>query len=375
MPKGKAIFQSRSFQVADYLRRQLRAGYWDQRMPSERALMAQTGVSRRTIRAALEELQREGFIRDRSPKGTRLVAPKARRKVEELSVGIVFPRTARQIRAAALQFIDELRKTLAVRNIRLEMHRARYLESEKISADFRRLMAEIHHDAWILGSPPAAMQRWCRSHGIPAMIFGVGDPEANLPNLSLDYHAISRHAAGELLRLGHRHLALFLPRPLRAEDHETAAGFQAAVDNSPHPDARVTLAYHDQTIANVCQNVGRMLKTGATGWFIARQGHFITVQTDLLRRGFAIPEAISLISRDADAYLDDLVPTPTRYEVDLEAYARRCAQLAMRLIEGQCEPGEAVRLVSSLVRGETTGPPPAPATILLDGTGPESDPC
>jgi GntR family transcriptional regulator len=57
----------RARQVADVLRHQIHAGYYDDGLPAEHALAAEFFVSRNTIREALTVLKRDGLI-DRGPK-------------------------------------------------------------------------------------------------------------------------------------------------------------------------------------------------------------------------------------------------------------------------------------------------------------------
>src|SRR5205823_3119842 len=50
-------------QAAETLRRALRNGTWVERMPGERELSRQLDISRPTLRAALEELRAEGWLK------------------------------------------------------------------------------------------------------------------------------------------------------------------------------------------------------------------------------------------------------------------------------------------------------------------------
>jgi DNA-binding LacI/PurR family transcriptional regulator len=61
----------------------------------------------------------------------------------------------------------------------------------------------------------------------------------NLPFRDLDHRAICRHAAGILLGLGHRKLALVMQKSRRAGDLESEAGFLEGVKQSSHADAQV----------------------------------------------------------------------------------------------------------------------------------------
>ncbi|MDR1279365.1 MAG: GntR family transcriptional regulator, partial [Opitutaceae bacterium] len=71
-PSSRRPWQSLSSQFAEHLRGRLQAGEWKEQLPGERVLAEQLGVSRRTVRAALEELSRGGWLAARSRQGTQL---------------------------------------------------------------------------------------------------------------------------------------------------------------------------------------------------------------------------------------------------------------------------------------------------------------
>ena len=58
-PNLSSVYLSRSSLVANYLRQQLLSGKWSKHPFAERALSEQIGMSRRTLRTALDELQQE----------------------------------------------------------------------------------------------------------------------------------------------------------------------------------------------------------------------------------------------------------------------------------------------------------------------------
>ncbi|GCE13860.1 GntR family transcriptional regulator [Tengunoibacter tsumagoiensis] len=65
-------------QLKENLREQIRAGVWQvgERLPSEQALHEQLAVSRATVRQALAELEREGYLSREHGRGTFVSKPK-----------------------------------------------------------------------------------------------------------------------------------------------------------------------------------------------------------------------------------------------------------------------------------------------------------
>ncbi|RRK02683.1 GntR family transcriptional regulator [Opitutaceae bacterium TAV3] len=81
-------YQLRSTQIAEYLRERLQAGEWAGQLPGERVLAEQAGVSRRTVRAALETLQQEGWVAERSRQGTQVARKRRRRGSSDARAGV-----------------------------------------------------------------------------------------------------------------------------------------------------------------------------------------------------------------------------------------------------------------------------------------------
>lgn len=342
-------------QVADYLREKLKAGYWREHLPAERELARQLGVSRQSLRAALTEMQREGFIEERTRAGTRLSPRRQRRSTERPSVGVVFSNVIET--SSIRSMLDEMKDFFESHQTRFEIHRVPYLKEGRVSAAFKKLLHETAHECWILAGSTAAMQKWCQQHGVPAMVFGIADKAGGLPCVGIDYQAVARHAVGEMLRRGHRRLALILPQSEKGEDIWSRLGFAAGVAQSPQLDATYVFEQHDLTIAGVCKLVDRLLaaRPRPTAWLVCRQGHFITVLTHLLRQGVKVPGEISVICRNSDFYIGDLVPQPARYVYDWTACARQSARMALRIIARQPLPKKEVWIIPDFIEGATLG--------------------
>ncbi len=362
MKPRKAVYQSRAGQVLEHLRERLRTGHWGRRLPPERDLAAELDVSRWTLRAALKELQREGWLGERSQAGTQIIQKAGRRSraARQLSIGIVISSRANLANGRILFMLDSVRHHLQAQEARMELHKTPYPPGGSASAHFRQLTRKVSHDCWGLVAPTVGMQRWCVESGIPAVVIGTGDPATGLPCASVDNYAVCHHAVGMMLRHGHRHLALILPRQEKGEDAASRLGFEAGVRESPHPEATFTMAQHDQSSGGVCALADRLLlaQPHPTAWLVCRQGHFTTLFTYLMSRGVRMPHDLSLISRDSDEFFVDLVPDPTRYLSNRPLLAHQYARLALRVAAGQALHGERIGLMPEYHPGATLGPIP-----------------
>lgn len=363
--KSKAVFRNRGTQVADYLRQHLNDGYWSGRLPSERDLAHQLGVSRRSLRSALLELEKEKLVITHPQSGTYVVKSEHPNLPRPHSIGIIYAsRPGNKLEPSAiagkqLLIFHEIRRIYSAQQIDLELYSCQYLKGNQVSSQFKKLFNEHTKDCWILVSPTIPMQLWCEENQIPVIIIGTVRESSPIPSAGMDHYALCKHAAGEILRHGHQEIALILPPKGQFDDERGIFGFLDGVKHSRNFHGNVLIEEHDTTIEGVCRLANRLLKTQPlpTAWLVFRQGHFFTVFSHLLRMGIRVPQDVSLVCRDADLYIHDLVPDPTRYYWDVGTVARHAAKLAIRYISGQYLPGERVNLMPDFIPGQTLGKP------------------
>ncbi len=356
----ETIYQSRAAQVAGYIRQKLAAGEWRDHLPGERVLAETLGVSRWSVRAALVELQKEGWLGGRGRQGATVRRRRTTPK-RSLSVGLITNGAGRPLVANLLMRVDEMRQYLESHGVTLQVHRIHYTEEGKLPSSLKTLLRQVRHDVWTITSPTLTIEDFCQNHSLPFVLIGAGlSTERKISSIATNNEALCRHAVGEMLRRGHRHLALLLTDSVRGEDLESQRGFEAGVRLAGRPEITVSIVHHDMTKQGVKQAVNRLLATRPrpTAWLICRQGHFLSVYSYLQHLGISIPGELSLISRDSDAYIDDLIPEPTRYVSDPKASARRSARWLLRLMEHPDFPMSHLRIMPEFIRGETLGDAP-----------------
>ncbi|AHF94149.1 hypothetical protein OPIT5_06560 [Opitutaceae bacterium TAV5] len=370
-PSPRRPWQSLSSQIAEHLRERLRDGEWKGQLPGERVLAEQLGVSRRTVRAALEELSQDGWLAERSRQGTQL-RKKRRRGAgageSPRSVGLLLPVEMDELRHRTILWIDDVRRILYGRQVGMHVYQKGFATSVATMAFFRKLTTTVRHDCWVLPYSSPAMQQWCVVNRVPAVIVGTLHEKGSLPNVDLNYRAACQHAATQLLRIGHRQVVIVLDRQERGGDVESRLGFFEGVEKAGNTGkARVTggddaavasVAYHDGTVADLCRLADRLLarKPRPTAWLIASPACFLTVIMHLLHRGVRVPEEVSLVCRDADPWLASGVPEPTRYVFDIRSLARQVARLAQKVASGHAVV-ESVEIIPDLAPGKTLAPP------------------
>ena len=231
-------------QIAAQLRADLGKGTWTGWLPSERVLSRTVQASRNTVRAALEQLKADGLIAPVRGLGNRVIgtvtSPPSRDDAK--TVGVLIPEPIGRLRPLIALWIDELKDLLIEEGYRLRIHEGRQYYQTNPARALERLIGQHHHRAWVLTLSSEAMQRWFARRDTPCLVAGSTYPEVTLPHYDLDYRAICRHAAGVLLRLGHRRLALLNRESRRAGDVDSERGFLEGVRASPHAEAAAAIA-------------------------------------------------------------------------------------------------------------------------------------
>lgn len=343
-------------ETARSLKEGIRAGHWRHTLPGERELVHRLQVSRQTLRAALEELTREGLLECDSRKRRRILAEKQGPALAASAPRVIALLSSRPLQTLAPSFVvmlDELREHLSQRGYSLEVHVSQACFSPRPARALDRLTHRSSAAAWLLLGSLEALQRWFAERALPCLVIGSCAPGILLPSIDTDYRATCRHAGGMLRRKGHQRIALIRPEEAYGGETGSELGLKEALA-AGHP-AHLQVLRHDGTAAHVCELLEKTLRSPQppTACLVGRAHHALTVMMFLLKKGLRIPQDMAVISRDDEAFLNHAVPAVTRYEVNASQFARRLCTATLRLAETGSLPVKDIRLVPRLVRGES----------------------
>lgn len=314
-------------------------------------------MSRDTLRAALEELRRQGWIevaqgRRRRIKSSRIAPP---RSGQQPVIRLLSTNSFLQSALPHAFLIDALREKLLKAGATIEHHVSPACFSAKPVPALEETVGGMAAAAWVVLGSRQPMQRWFIEQKLPCLIVGSCADSIALPSIDGDYRATCRHACGVLLRKGHRHLALVLPPKGYDGDADSEVGFREAMAGSPN--RRTTVLRHDGSTGHLCALLDALLRSAnpPTAYVVARSRHVVTVVTHLMRRGLRIPEDVAVISRDDDPYLQAISPEVSRYSINLARMAQRLAIAVRQLAETGFLPPRAIRLMPEFIPGGTVG--------------------
>ena len=345
-------------QTVALLKEEITAGRWTKQLPSERDLCTLLHVGRVTVRSAISQLQREGWVRISHGKRCQIVG-RRRARVPATSdrVVVLSPVPLQNIRPFTVFWIDGLREHLAEEGYHLEVHNSRSYYTGKPEQALESLVSRLKATAWVLSQSTAQMQRWFYNRATPCVICGSKYISEAMASVDQDYRAIGRHAMGMFLNRGHRNLAIVSPSPGLAGDHEAEEGFSEGLKKSFLPGMNQFVCHHDGSVDDICVKLDLLLKRSAppTAFLVSHPNNVLTVMSYLVSRGVRFPKNMALISRDNDLFLESMVPSVARYVLNRSLFARKISNLVVGMVRSGVVDTKDHRMMPEFVHGQTLG--------------------
>lgn len=347
-------------QVAEFIEQKLRCGEWISRPPSERRLCDELRVSRKTIRAALERLHRQGWF-EISKTRRRKIADRPPRSGSPLrSTKIVLVESvpllrAQQPIAIVLEYLQAHLQRAGFDmeifiNPRLDLHGSKILEG---------LVQRTPAACWILASLHPQVQRWFVQRGLPSVVWGSCLPGISLPSVDVDYINSIQHAVDLLVAKGHRRIAYFCGKSEVAGNRLGEETFLSAFPKYGASRAEGRIVYQDSTVDGIVRTLDKLFAGNwvPTALVVADAHHVLTVIGDLARRGLRIPTDLSVITIGDDLSLEFVIPRVARYTYSPAQMARRLAALACLRAKGESLSARACWITTRFLAGDSVTVP------------------
>lgn len=348
-------------QVALALGTAIREGQLANPLPGEASLALRLGISRPSVRAALEQLRQVGLVEIRKGARARILAARGmKRHAATPRLAVVSPSRGEALYLTQTPVLMHLHSEALARGFEWEAIFDPKLATASASRWLRRLAMGRRDTCWVLYGCPVWLQRWFAESRLPSLVFGTGGPGISLPAVDIDSRSVGWHAAGMLARHGHRRIALVLPPGPLAGDLACRDGFLAYFAQRLDPGLVLTQLALE---AAAPRHLGALRSALAgrgrpTALFVVREYNALTVYHEVLALGLSVPDEVSVVARDSHPLIDAALPQLTRYQSLPSKRAALAVRLAQTLLAGGASPPRSRLFTPQFYPGRTLGPAP-----------------
>jgi DNA-binding LacI/PurR family transcriptional regulator len=340
-------------QVAAHLRLEILRGQWSGHLPGVDRLAPELGVSRKTLEAALRQLEVEGVLKRHGPRRRRSIEAPGNQLQTTLKVSILLSEVADR----QLDYMVDLQHELE----RIG-HKSRFapLTMAECGMNVRRIarMVEVTPaDAWVVCGGTREVLHAFHEKSLP--VFALFGRRRGLPiaGVGPDKPPAYALATRRLIALGHRRIVLMARRmrrlPVPGSSEQAFLNELAAHGISPG-------AYHLPDWEDGIDGFHACLEslfrmTPPTALIIQEAVLFAAVQQFLADRGLRVPRDVSLVCTDDEPTFAWYRPAVTHIRWDSRPVVRRIVRWAANLSSGKPDVRQ-VLTPAEFVPGGTIGP-------------------
>lgn len=346
-------------QVAAFLREELSRGRWGGFLPGVDRLAPELGVSRKTLEAALRQLEAEGLLTRNGARRKRSIALQGCQTRPALRVAILLSEAADR----HLDYMVELQHELARVGHSASFAAGTMVECGMNVKRISRIVEKTGADAWVVGGGTREVLQWFQGRGLPVCaLFGRrrGLPIAGVgPEKPPAYALVTR----TLIGLGHRRIVLIARRMRRLPEPGTS---ERAFLNELAVHNILSGPYHlpdwEESIDGFHAGLEALFRvTPPTALIIQEAAFFAATQQFLGGRGLRVPEDVSLVCTDADPTFAWCKPSVAHIRWDSRPVVRRIVRWAANVSSGKPDLRQTLT-PAEFVLGGTIGTAPQLAT-------------
>jgi DNA-binding LacI/PurR family transcriptional regulator len=343
-------------QLVAHLRGSISRGELSGSMPGIKKLANTLGVSPNSVAAAVEQLQREGFLK---PQGhgcrSQIVLP-------ENFVRSAFRVTLLLYERADLQviYVAEIQNCLKEQGYVVNVANHSLLELGMNVGRIARMVNQTETDAWVILSASREVLEWFATQSTPAFaLFGsfLGLPMAGTgPNRRDAFRATVRR----LVELGHRRIVLLLPEAVR--DPALAPSLRETL-NELESHGIQTGSYNLPNWEQTPEGLKRCLDSlfavsPPTALILDRPLGYIATYQYLARKGIQVPRDVSLICTDDDLTFEWCEPSVSCIRWESRPWVRRIVRWVGNIARGKDDRRQTSSKTKFIER-ESIGPAPS----------------
>ncbi len=337
----------------------LRAAIGERRLgpslPGEPRLAHELGVSRRTLRSALEILTSEGLI-SQAGRGTArmvLATPDARNHNASAPViGVILPRPIDELSPGTQDLMRDLAEALSPEHAEFVYHHSSVAHLSKPEKHLQAVVDERRVDLWLLYEASLPVAHFFEISQIPAVVCGGPAFNSTLPYCAFDGMATLRHAIGVLSRAGHTRIIA----PLR---YDRPSRVEALRDELKKRHIDFIEEYHCPVWNNDPNTLRQLLRRlfdlshRPTAIILNGLDALIVLYSTLLEKGLTVPNDISIIVSGSDPTFEHFSPRLNHYTTPHKKLAQVLAKMIRAILRGQAPKNRQEVLLMDYLKGES----------------------
>lgn len=324
-------------------------------MPGVGWLAAELGVNRKTVEAALRQLEQEGLLAGQGAGRPRLIVLRGEKSARPMRVAILPYDDADRF----LAYIVELQHALVEAGHTTVVAAKSLVELGMDPARVARLVKQTEADAWVVQAGSREVLEWFSAQPMPAFaLFGRREGIA-IAGAGLATQTAFTSTTRQLIALGHRRIVMICrserrkPCPGISErivlDELAAHGIATSDYNLP--DWEETPDGFEALLSSLFR------VTPPTALIVGEGTFFLATQQFLARRGIRVPGQVSLICVDSDPSFAWCKPTIAHFHWETAPVVRRIVRWAATVSQGRGDLKQTFT-PAEFIPGGTLGPAP-----------------
>lgn len=348
-------------QLVVHIRHLISTGDLSGSMPGVRKLAKMFGVSSNTVVAAVEQLEREGFLQSQGHRRqSKIVLPDHFVRSKKFRVTLLLY----ELVDIELDYVVEIQRRLSLRGYDVHVAEKSLVEMNLDVSVIAGSVIRTTTDAWVVFSSTREILEWFCSQPVPT--FAVFGRFRNLPmaGIGLDKAPAFRAAVRRLVELGHKRIVLLQPKHNRVPvpallireslDEMEANGIMTSPYNIPD---------WEQTPAGLRKRLDSLFAVSPpTALILDRPNELIATQLYLAHKGILAPRDISLISDDDSAF-EWCHPSVSCIQWQIHPWVNRVLQWVDNMAKGKQDQRQSFTKAKFVERG-SIGPAPGNAKTI-----------
>lgn len=342
-------------QLVVHLRDAISKGELSGHMPGIRSLASSLGVSSNTVTAAVERLEREGYLK---PQGhgcrSLIMLPKDFVRPAFRVTLLLYEREDLQ-----LNHVAEIQQQLKEAGHKITLADRTLVDLGMKAERVARMVQQTKTDAWIIMSATKEVLEWFVENSVPAFALSGRFRPLPIAGTGPDKVAAFRTAVRRLVELGHRRIVMLQPDHMRKPTlglllRETLDELEAHGIKT----GRYNLPDWEQSPEGLRKCLDSLFAVSPpTAIVLDRSCEYIATQQHLALKGILVPRDVSLICTDDDVIFDWCEPSASCVRWESQPWVRRIVRWVDNIAAGKDDRRKSFTQAKFVERG-SIGPAP-----------------